>query len=34
VRGLVQGAQVAAPLGRYSSALEVLDGMGSAIAAV
>ena len=28
VRGLVQGAQVAAPLGRYSSALEVLDGMG------
>jgi methionine synthase I (cobalamin-dependent)/5,10-methylenetetrahydrofolate reductase len=34
VRGLVQGAQVAAPLGRYSSALEVLDGMGSAGAAV
>jgi homocysteine S-methyltransferase len=35
VRGLVQGAQVAAPLGRYSAALEVLDGMvGSAIAAV
>src|SRR5258708_5946958 len=34
VRGLVQGAQVAAPLGRYSSALEVLDGMGSALAAV
>jgi homocysteine S-methyltransferase len=35
VRGLVQGAQVAAPLGRYSSALEVLDGMGGlAIAAV
>jgi homocysteine S-methyltransferase len=33
VRGLVQGAQVAAPLGRYSSALEVLDGMGSASAA-
>jgi homocysteine S-methyltransferase len=30
VRGLVQGAQVAAPLGRYSSALEVLDGMGGA----
>jgi methionine synthase / methylenetetrahydrofolate reductase(NADPH) len=28
VRGLVQGAQVAAPLGRYSSALQVLDGMG------
>jgi homocysteine S-methyltransferase len=34
VRGLVQGAQVAAPLGRYSSALDVLDGMGSAIATV
>ncbi|MGZ4898303.1 MAG: bifunctional homocysteine S-methyltransferase/methylenetetrahydrofolate reductase [Candidatus Angelobacter sp.] len=33
VRGLVQGAQVAAPLGRYSSALEVLDGIGSATAA-
>jgi homocysteine S-methyltransferase len=33
VRGLVQGAQVAAPLGRYSSALEVLDGMVSASAA-
>src|SRR5499433_2797865 len=31
VRGLVQGAQVAAPLGRYSSAIEVLDGdIGSA----
>lgn len=28
VHGLVQGAQVAAPLGRYSSAIEVLDGMG------
>jgi methionine synthase I (cobalamin-dependent)/5,10-methylenetetrahydrofolate reductase len=33
VRDLVQGAQVAAPLGRYSSALEVLDGIGSATAA-
>jgi homocysteine S-methyltransferase len=34
VRGLVQGAQVAAPLGRYSSAIEVLDGIaGSATAA-
>ncbi|HEX7287085.1 MAG TPA: bifunctional homocysteine S-methyltransferase/methylenetetrahydrofolate reductase [Candidatus Angelobacter sp.] len=33
VRGLVQGAQVAAPMGRYSSALEVLDGMVSASAA-
>ena len=34
VRGLVQGAQVSAPLGRYSSAIQVLDGMGSASAAV
>jgi methionine synthase I (cobalamin-dependent)/5,10-methylenetetrahydrofolate reductase len=33
VRGLVQGAQVAAPLGRYSSAIEVLDGEISASAA-
>ncbi|HET6935046.1 MAG TPA: bifunctional homocysteine S-methyltransferase/methylenetetrahydrofolate reductase [Candidatus Angelobacter sp.] len=33
VRGLVQGAQVAAPLGRYSSAIEVLDGVVSASAA-
>src|ERR1051326_4594778 len=33
VRGLVQGAQVAAPLGRYSSAIDVLDGIGSAPAA-
>ncbi|HEY2390800.1 MAG TPA: bifunctional homocysteine S-methyltransferase/methylenetetrahydrofolate reductase [Candidatus Angelobacter sp.] len=33
VRGLVQGAQVAAPLGRYSSAIEVLDGIGSATTA-
>ena len=32
VRGLVQGAQVAAPLGRYSSAIEVLDGEISASA--
>jgi homocysteine S-methyltransferase len=35
VRGLVQGAQVAAPLGRYSSAIDVLDGVaGSATVAV
>jgi homocysteine S-methyltransferase len=35
VRGLVQGAQVAAPLGRYSSAIEVLDGVaGSATVGV
>jgi methionine synthase / methylenetetrahydrofolate reductase(NADPH) len=34
VRDLVQGAQVAAPLGRYSSAIDVLDGIaGSASAA-
>src|SRR6266853_2147357 len=33
VRGLVQGAQVAAPLGRYNSAIDVLDGIGSATAA-
>src|SRR6476659_3606532 len=34
VRGLVQGAQVAAPLGRYTSAVDVLHGIsGSAIAA-
>jgi homocysteine S-methyltransferase len=33
VRGLVQGAQVAAPLGRYSSAIDVLDGIDSATAA-
>jgi homocysteine S-methyltransferase len=34
VRGLVQGAQVAAPLGRYSSAVQVLDGIsGTATAA-
>ncbi len=29
VRGLVQGAQVSAPLGRYSSAIDVLDGINS-----
>ncbi|HSM84841.1 MAG TPA: bifunctional homocysteine S-methyltransferase/methylenetetrahydrofolate reductase [Candidatus Limnocylindrales bacterium] len=34
VRGLVQGAQVAAPLGRYSSAVEVLDGMSGTATAV
>ena len=32
VRGMVQGAQVAAPLGRYSSAIDVLDGEISASA--
>ncbi len=34
VRGLVQGAQVAAPLGRYSSAIDVLDGINSVPAVV
>ena len=34
VRGLVQGAQVAAPLGRYMSAVQVLDGVITASAAV
>ncbi|MBZ5504498.1 MAG: bifunctional homocysteine S-methyltransferase/methylenetetrahydrofolate reductase [Acidobacteriia bacterium] len=33
VRGLVQGAQVAAPLGRYSSAVDVLDGIGGSATA-
>src|ERR1051326_2721126 len=34
IRDLVQGAQVAAPLGRYSSAIDVLDGIaGTATAA-
>ena len=31
VRGLVQGAQVAAPLGRYTSATEVLKDEGAAV---
>jgi homocysteine S-methyltransferase len=34
VRGLVQGAQVAAPLGRYTSAVEVLDDDISSASAV
>jgi homocysteine S-methyltransferase len=34
VRGLVQGAQVAAPLGRYMSAVQVLEGVITASAAV
>jgi homocysteine S-methyltransferase len=34
VRGLVQGAQVAAPLGRYSSAIEVLDGIAGTATAI
>jgi homocysteine S-methyltransferase len=31
VRGLVQGAQVAAPLGRYSSATDVLKDSGATV---
>ena len=30
VRGMVQGAQISAPMGRYSSAADVLECMGSA----
>jgi homocysteine S-methyltransferase len=30
VRGLVQGAQISAPLGRYSSAVDVLEALGTA----
>ena len=30
VRGLVQGAQISAPQGRYSSAVDVLEALGSA----
>jgi len=29
VRGMVQGAQISAPLGRYSSAADVLEALGS-----
>jgi methionine synthase / methylenetetrahydrofolate reductase(NADPH) len=29
VRGLVQGAQISAPLGRYASAVDVLEALGS-----
>lgn len=29
IRGLVQGAQVSAPLGRYSAAVDVLEALGS-----
>ena len=29
VRGVVQGAQVSAPLGRYAAALDVIDALGS-----
>jgi methionine synthase / methylenetetrahydrofolate reductase(NADPH) len=33
VRSLVQGAQVSAPLGRYSSAVDVLEALGSSASA-
>jgi methionine synthase / methylenetetrahydrofolate reductase (NADH) len=29
VRGMVQGAQISAPLGRYGSAVDVLEALGS-----
>ena len=29
VRGMVQGAQISAPLGKYSSAVDVLEALGS-----
>jgi homocysteine S-methyltransferase len=29
VRGQVQGAQISAPLGRYSSAADVLEALGN-----
>jgi homocysteine S-methyltransferase len=29
IRGMVQGAQISAPLGRYSSAVDVLEALGS-----
>ena len=29
VRGLVQGAQISAPLGRYASAVDVLEALGT-----
>jgi methionine synthase / methylenetetrahydrofolate reductase(NADPH) len=30
VRDLVQGAQISAPLGRYASAVDVLEALGTA----
>jgi methionine synthase / methylenetetrahydrofolate reductase(NADPH) len=33
VRGLVQGAQISAPLGRYASAVDVLEALGTSRAA-
>jgi len=29
VRGMVQGAQISAPLGRFASAVDVLEALGS-----
>jgi homocysteine S-methyltransferase len=29
LRGMVQGAQISAPLGRYSAAMDVLEALGS-----
>jgi 5,10-methylenetetrahydrofolate reductase len=29
VRGMVQGAQISAPMGRYTSAVDVLEALGS-----
>jgi homocysteine S-methyltransferase len=33
IRGVVQGAQISAPLGRYSSAVDVLEALGSRVGA-
>ncbi|MCI0352015.1 MAG: bifunctional homocysteine S-methyltransferase/methylenetetrahydrofolate reductase [Acidobacteriales bacterium] len=33
IRGMVQGAQISAPLGRYSSAVDVLEALGSRVGA-
>jgi hypothetical protein len=29
VRGMVQGAQISAPMGRYSAAVDVLEALGN-----
>jgi methionine synthase / methylenetetrahydrofolate reductase(NADPH) len=34
VRGMVQGAQISAPQGRYSSAVDVLEALGTSGASV
>jgi methionine synthase / methylenetetrahydrofolate reductase(NADPH) len=33
VRGMVQGAQISAPMGRYTSAVDVLEALGTSGAA-